>query len=95
MKLKSGWTQFGGEWRRRREDFDKIRESGQVLISKEPAHPHRIYVICPYSEDFVQGAHTLNGRWRQRTQRWSFNLSTLPAVRALAIKVYGRDKVRG
>lgn len=48
----------------------------------------RIQVTCPYDERFVVGAHTLGGRWRQRTGIWSFPFHQEGQVRTLLQQVF-------
>lgn len=64
----------------------KARDRGEVQVTRNVS---RIQLSAPYSEDFRQAAHDLNGRWRKKTQVWSFNDMSWPRLRAAVLDIYG------
>ena len=51
----------------------------------------RIQVWCPYHEEFVLEAHRLEGKWKKRTQMWSFERYQYPKVARVLNRLFNAD----
>ena len=49
----------------------------------------RIHVICPYNEAFILAAYSVDGRWRRRSQIWSFNRVVFPKIARSLNAIFG------
>lgn len=63
------------------------RELGVAILHS--TNGNRWQVQSPYSADFVLGAHQLEGRWRKRSQCWTFPSHNYSKMVALCNTVYG------
>lgn len=91
MKTK-GFEDF---WDQQRQDRDRIRLEGKVLIEYRNSNgftPH-LYVVCPKDERFIAQAKLIGGIWLQRSQVWSFR-GFLETVEVLCASVFGSENVQ-
>lgn len=72
-------------WHKRKADIKAAQDSGQVIFVRDHK---RLQVIAPASEDFITGAQELAGRFKRKTQVWSFDLRLEKKVRELVEKVW-------
>lgn len=49
----------------------------------------RLHVSAPYRFNFIRGAHALRGRFRKKSEVWSFPMRSYLSVMQLIHKVYG------
>lgn len=61
---------FGAMWDERRAEFDRYREQGKCLVIF--ARHRRFQVVVPKTEEFPERALGLEGKYRSRTQVWTF-----------------------
>lgn len=85
-------TFWKGHWDRRRTYLANAKEKGLVLFKVQG---ERLQVSAPHNPEFVTGARELDGRWRHRTQQWSFPLVSKRLVKELAERVYGAHNLKG
>lgn len=78
-------------WAKRRQANSESVAQGLVRIL---AKGQRLQVTCPDNDTFTRGALELGGRWRHKTQFWSFPIQRQRLVRELVIQCYGKDKVQ-
>lgn len=85
---------FSGHWMERKKAIQAAMDDGRVIITLEKAGlASRLVVVCPFDTDFTKGAREIGGKWRHRTNRWTFDPASARLVKALAERVYGRSKV--
>lgn len=46
---------------------------------------------APYNAEFVVAAHELDGRWKKRSQVWSFPSHNYPKLAEVCNRLYGTD----
>lgn len=64
-----------------------MRDRGQGVRTRMQST--RFQVSAPYSVDFVTKAHDLGGRWKRRSQIWSFDRSKYFDVARVINSCYG------
>lgn len=79
-------------WDDKRKRAADLRRDGRALIC---VNQSRVQVICPYSDEFVVEAHKLGGRWRHRSQIWSFPLNSRWRVAQILVRLWGESNVEG
>jgi len=77
-------------WDNKRDRQDRIRQQEQVVI--QPVG-RRLQVISPYEPEFAREAKQMGGKWRRRSQVWSFPGYVRPLLLALIEKVYHTEPV--
>lgn len=84
-------TYFSLYWAKKKAKTQKIQAKGHCVIY---IGDNRLSVITPeFNPEFSLGARALSGTWRSRTQRWTFRRDSLDYVKALCIKVYGKENL--
>lgn len=61
-----------------------------VSISRS-SNGKELLVQSPYSDQFIQRAHELGGRWIEAAKRWVFPVGVEAEVRAACRAIYGED----
>lgn len=77
-------------WARRNSYAQRAREQGIVLVRQVG---NRLQVTVPYSESFVLQAHKIGGRWRKRSEMWSFPVSLRRELLGAISAIFGDGKV--
>jgi hypothetical protein len=72
-------------WDRRKADIKLMQESGRVVFIR---NHKRLQVIAPQNKDFIKGAEELAGRFKRKTQVWSFDARLEKKVRELVEQVW-------
>jgi hypothetical protein len=80
--MQSNMTDF---WRRRKADIKAMQDSGKVVFVRDH---RRLQVIAPENREFVKGARELAGRFKRKTQVWSFDARLEKKVRELVEQVW-------
>lgn len=81
-------------WRKRKADIKASQDSGRVVFIRDH---RRIQVIAPHNKEFAKGAGELAGRFKHKTQVWSFDCRLEKRVRELVEKVWpgnGKNAIR-
>lgn len=76
------------DWEARRAEYDAIRRVGKVRLRGAGT---RLHVIAPESSAFAVGARELGGRWRYRSQVWTFPGHARRLVVGLIERTYGAE----
>jgi hypothetical protein len=77
-------------WNKRRDYTKRAKEQGIVLTRVAAG---RIQVTVPFTEEFVKEAHHMGGRWRKRTEMWSFRASVRPRLFEVLDNLYGKENI--
>lgn len=77
---------FVSHWKRTKRARTDARVEGKVCVRKVDS---RIQVSAPYRDEFVTEARKLGGRWRYRSEVWSFPGSVIRELDALITRIYG------
>lgn len=72
-------------WNKRKADIKAMQDSGKVVFVRDH---RRLQVIAPENRDFVKGAQELAGRFKRKTQVWSFDARLEKKVRELVEQVW-------
>jgi hypothetical protein len=72
-------------WSKRRANIKLAQESGKIVFMRDH---RRLQVIVPQHKDFIRGAQELAGRFKHRTQIWSFDYRLEKKVRELVEQVW-------
>ena len=86
-------TPLRKHWRTIKADNKAIADAGQVVASLLRG---RLQLVAPFSEGFPGEARELGGRWRSRSQFWSFpasNATQRKAIASLIEKHHGAAQV--
>jgi hypothetical protein len=62
-------------------------DNGKGVFTKVVAG--RLQVKCPYNGEFVLFAHRMDGRWRNRTEMWSFRTYQFREVATKLNELFG------
>lgn len=83
--------EFKDHWDKKKSHVKDVQMRGEVEVSHVKG---RLHVICPYSVAFRQGAYPLLGKWRRKSEVWSFPEQTWPFLKALIIITFGEENLR-
>jgi hypothetical protein len=82
-------------WSKRKAEIKLTQDSGRIVFVRDH---RRLQVVAPQHPDFVSGALELAGRFRRKTQLWSFDCRLEKKVRELVEQVWpgqGSNKITG
>lgn len=77
---------WASHWNRKRAAAQQMREDGLVHVTQVES---RLHVVVPYKEEFTHRAKELGGRWRTRSQVWSFPVAARRLLMELLREIYG------
>lgn len=85
---------FKAKWASKRATLAAVTSQGSVYVEFDPRiNKVRFLVAAPYNQSFVDIARACNGRWRKRTNRWSFEIKYLPFLVRRCRLIFGQAHV--
>lgn len=83
-------SELKGHWEQQRQSYADIRKVGKCVIQYVKGST-RFHLISPYDKELVKEWHNLGGRWRRRSQVWTFKNGLEKYVREHLLRVFGPD----
>ena len=84
--MRSRWAGIGRQWDEQRQAQDQVRQDGRYEVHQVKG---RLQVVAPFSPAFRAWANSHGGRWRYRSQVWSFPVYMEDQVWAELKRIYG------